>query len=152
MDRCELAVQYHHSGYNCAQSVLAAFKDLTHMDETTAFAVSGGLGGGVGATHQELCGAASGAVMVLGLLHPFTDGADAAGKRRVYGQAKEFLHRFQARFDGLSRCGDLLAARIEPTEEGTPAALRLGVDKHCDILIVTAVEVVEEMLAEEKPV
>ena len=140
MDRCELAVQYHHSGYNCAQSVLAAFEDLTHMDETTAFAVSGGLGG------------ASGAVMVLGLLHPFTDGADAAGKRRVYGQAKEFLHRFQARFDGLSRCGDLLAARIEPTEEATPAALRLGVDKHCDILIVTAVEVVEEMLAEEKPV
>ena len=27
-------------------------------------------------------------------------------------------------------------------------AVRLGVDKHCDILIVTAVEVLEEMLAE----
>ena len=148
MDRCELALQYHHSGYNCAQSVLMAFADLTKLDGTTGFAVAGGLGGGVGATHQELCGAASGAVMTLGLLFPFTDGADAEGKRRVYAQAKEFLQRFQARFDGLSRCGDLLRSRIEPTEEKTPAAVRLGVDKHCDILIVTAVEVLEEMLAE----
>ena len=89
-----------------------------------------------------------GVVIALGLLFPFTDGADAEGKRRVYAQAKEFLQRFQARFDGLSRCGDLLRARIEPTEETTPAAVRLGVDKHCDILIVTAVEVLEEMLAE----
>ena len=148
MDRCELALQYHHSGYNCAQSVLMAFADLTKLDGTTGFAVTGRLGGGVGATHQELCGAASGAVMTLGLLLPFTAGADAEGKRRVYAQAKEFLQRFQARFDGLSRCGDLLRSRIEPTEEKTPAAVRLGVDKHCDILIVTAVEVVEEMLAE----
>ena len=148
MDRCELALQYHHSGYNCAQSVLMAFEDLTKLEAATGFAVTGGLGGGVGATHQELCGAASGAVMTLGLLFPFTDGADAESKRRVYAQAKEFLQRFQARFDGLSRCGDLLRSRIEPTEEKTPAAVRLGVDKHCDILIVTAVEVLEEMLAE----
>ena len=148
MDRCELALRYHHSGYNCAQSVLMAFADLTKLDGTTGFAVTGGLGGGVGATHQELCGAANGAVIALGLLFPFTDGADAEGKRRIYAQAKEFLQRFQARFDGLSRCGDLLRARIEPTEETTPAAVRLGVDKHCDILIVTAVEVLEEMLAE----
>ena len=148
MDRCELALQYHHSGYNCAQSVLMAFEDLTKLEAATGIAVTGGLGGGVVATHQELCGAASGAVMTLGLLFPFTDGADAEGKRRVYAQAKEFLQRFQARFDGLSRCGDLLRSRIEPTEEKTPAAVRLGVDKHCDILIVTAVEVLEEMLAE----
>ena len=150
MDRCELALHYHQSGYNCAQSVLMAFEDLTKVDSATGFAMAGGLGGGVGATHQELCGAANGAVMTLGLLFPFTDSADADGKRRVYAQTKEFLRRFQARFDGLTRCGDLLRARIEPTEEKTPAAVRLGVDKHCDILIVTAVEVVEEMLAEQK--
>ena len=148
MDRCELALRYHHSGYNCAQSVLMAFEDLTKLETATGLAMAGGLGGGVGATHQELCGAASGAVMTLGLLFPFTDGADTESKRHVYAQAKEFLQRFQARFDGLSRCGDLLRSHIEPTEEKTPAAVRLGVDKHCDILIVTAVEVLEEMLAE----
>ena len=98
MDRCELALQYHHSGYNCAQSVLMAFADLTKLDGTTGFAVTGGLGGGVGATHQELCGAANGAVIALGLLFPFTDGADAEGKRRVYAQAKEFLQESDSAF------------------------------------------------------
>lgn len=149
MDRCELALQYHQSGYNCAQSTLMAFADLTKLTPETGFAVAGGLGGGFGATHQEVCGAASGAVMVLGMLHPHTAGTDAEGKRRVYGLTKEFLKRFRERFSGNSCCGDLLRARIEPTQETTPAAVRVGATKHCDILIVTAVEIVEELLSEE---
>ena len=40
MDRCELALQYHHSGYNCAQSVLMAFEDLTKLEAATGFAVT----------------------------------------------------------------------------------------------------------------
>ena len=150
MDRCELAMQYHQSGYNCAQSVLMAFADLTKLSPETGFAMAGGFGGGFGATHQEVCGAASGAVMTLGLLYPFTENTDAEGKRRVYGLTKEFMKRFQERFSGNSRCGDLLRSRIEPTEEATPAAVRVGAKKHCDILIVTAVEIVEGMLEEMK--
>ena len=148
MDRCELAFQYHQSGYNCAQSVLMAFADLTKVDPQVGFAVAGGLGGGIGGTHQEVCGAISGGVMSLSLLFPYTDSAKPEDKRRVTGIAKEFLKRFQERFGGLSRCGDLLTSRVEATEENTPAAVRVGAKKHCDIMIVTAVEIVEELLKE----
>ena len=41
MDRCELALQYHHSGYNCAQSVLIAFEDLTKLETATGLAMAG---------------------------------------------------------------------------------------------------------------
>lgn len=146
MDRCAAAYQYHKAGYNCAQSVALAFKDLLEVPEAALIAAGGGFGGGVGGSRAELCGAVSGGVLVLGWLTPHTDGADAAGKKRVYAAVKEFRRRFEEVF-GLTRCGDLLAARPQPGEK-TPAAVRLGITAHCDVMIVTAVEVVEAMLAE----
>ena len=55
------------SGYNCAESVLLsiaeAFSINTDISKNASF-----FGGGVGSTHQELCGAISGAVLILGQL------------------------------------------------------------------------------------
>ena len=62
-------------------------------------------------------------------------------------QDEEFRRRFQEVFD-LTRCGDLLRARPGVTERN-PASQRLGVTAHCDNMIVTAVEILEQMLQEE---
>ena len=147
MDRCAAAYAYHKEGYNCAQSVAGAFADLLGMAPEQAMAAMGGFGGGIGGSHEEVCGAVSGGVLVLGMLTPHTDGADKAGKVRVYARAKEFRRRFEAVF-GLTRCGDLLRAKPGVTEKN-PAAARLGVTAHCDNMIVTAVEILEQMLAVE---
>ena len=144
MDRCAIAYEYHKAGYNCAQSVAGAFEDLTGLTKEQLMALAGGFGGGVGGSHEELCGAVSGAVLVLSLLYPHTDGGDKAGKMQAYAKAKEFRRRFQEVFD-LTRCGELLRARPGVTEKN-PAAQRLGVTAHCDNMIVTAVEIVEEIL------
>lgn len=147
MDRCALAYQYHKEGYNCAQSVAAACADLAGRTPEEVLAALGGFGGGIGGSHEEVCGAVSGAVFILGLRYPFTQGADAAAKRKIYAQAKEFRRRFTEIFS-LSRCGDLLRARPGVSEK-TPAAQRLGITAHCDVMIVTAVEQLEALLAEE---
>ena len=144
MDRCALAFRYHQEGYNCAQSVARAFADLTGLEPDQLSAMAGGFGGGVGGSHCELCGAISGGVLVLSLLYPAADGA---GKRALYARTKEFRRRFEEIF-GLTRCGDLLKARPGVTEKN-PASQRLGVTAHCDNMIVTAVEILEQMLAEE---
>lgn len=148
MDRCALAYQYHKEGYNCAQAVAGAFADLTGLAPEQLMAAMGGFGGGMGGSHAEVCGAISGAALVLSLLNPHTDGADRAGKTAVYAKVKEFRRRFEAVF-GLTRCGDLLQARPGVTERN-PASQRLGVTAHCDNMIVTAVELLEQFLAEEK--
>lgn len=148
MDRCAKAYEYHKQGYNCAQSVAGAFADLTGLAPEQLMAATGGFGGGVGGSHAEVCGAVSGGVLVLSLLHPHTDGADRAGKAAVYALTKEFRRRFEEVF-GLTRCGDLLKARPGVTDKN-PAAQRLGVTAHCDNMVVTAVEIVEQMLAEEQ--
>ena len=148
MDRCAKAYEYHKQGYNCAQSVAGAFADLTGLSPEQLMAATGGFGGGVGGSHAEVCGAVSGGVLVLSLLHPHTDGADRAGKVAVYALTKEFRRRFEEVF-GLTRCGELLKARPGVTDKN-PAAQRLGVTAHCDNMVVTAVEIVEQMLAEEQ--
>lgn len=148
MDRCALAYQYHKEGYNCAQSVAGAFTDLTGLSKEQTMAALGGFGGGVGGSRSELCGAVSGGVMVLSLLTPHTEGSDTAAKKEIYATAKEFRRRFEEVF-GLTRCGDLLKARPGVTEKN-PAAQRLGITGHCDNMVVTAVEIVEQMLSERE--
>ena len=145
-DRSRLANTYHAAGYNCAQSVAGAFADHFDMPLEALMAIGGGLGGGVGGTHEEICGAASGGIMALSLLFPFVDGDDQEGKKRIYAITAEFRRRFQDIF-GHTVCGALLDACPGVTEK-TPAAARLGLTRHCDIMIVTAVEIVEEMLKE----
>lgn len=143
-NRCELANNYHKQGYNCCQSVLAAFSDLTGLPEQASFDLGGGFGGGAGT--GELCGALSGAIMVLGILTP-VDTADPVGsKKRTVAQSKELQKRFSEKFGAL-RCQELLKNKFIP-DDTTPAAKALGLTGHCAIMVVTAVEIVEEMLSE----
>lgn len=146
MNRCELAHAYHKKGFNCCQSVLAAFSDLTSLSEQESFNVGGGFG--AGAQTGELCGAVSGGVMTLGLLHPIDPADPVGGKKRAGAQAKEFQRRFVERF-GKLRCQDLLKEKYVP-DEATPAARDMHLTGHCDIMIVTAIELVEEMIREGK--
>ena len=114
------------------------------LSETQCLTLGGGFGAGAGT--GELCGAVTGAVMVLDLLTP-ADPADVVGsKKKAMAQAKELQKRFAERFDAL-RCADLLQKKFVP-DDATPAAKALGLTGHCDIMIATAVEIVEQMIAE----
>ena len=144
MYRAERAAAYHKRGFNCSQSVVAVFDDLTGLDEQTAMNLGAGFGGGGGM--GELCGALSGGMIVLGLLTPVDMEDPIASKKRTVALSKELQRRFMERYGAL-RCHDLLANK-EKSNETSPAAKRLGLTKHCDLMIVSAVELVEEILAE----
>ena len=146
MERCELAHAYHQKGYNCCQSVLAAFSDLTGLPEKDSLAIGGGFGSGAGT--GELCGAVSGAIMAAGLLTPADPEYPVAAKKRASAMAKELQKRFSQRFGAL-RCRDLLKNR-EGDEDGSPAARAMGLTGHCEIMVVAAVEILEELLAEQQ--
>ena len=148
MNRYEIALDYFRKNLNCCQSTLLAFSDVIGLDEQKALDIAGGYGSGAGT--GELCGAINGAIMTLGLLTPIDKAEPLASKRRTMALAKELQSRFQERF-GYLRCKDLLgnAAGFEATD-ATPAAKAMGLTKHCEIMVVTAVEIVEQMLAERE--
>ena len=148
MDRCAMAYQYHKEGWNCAQSVAGACADLAGRTPEEVLPLMGGFGGGFGGSHEEVCGAVSGGVLILSLCFPHAQGGDQEAKRKVYRLAKEYRRRFFEVF-GHTRCGELLRVRPGVTEKN-PAAQRLGVTAHCDNMIVTAVELLEALVQEER--
>ena len=146
MTRYERAAAYHHQGFNCCQAVLASFSDVTGLSEQSSFDMGGGFG--AGAQTGELCGAIAGAVMTLGLLTPVDARDPVASKRRTGALAKEFQRRFREKFGDL-RCQTLLKTEIQ-ANDATPAAAEMGLTNRCDVLIITAVEILEEMRQEGK--
>lgn len=139
---CELAKKYHEMGMNCAQSLLLAFRDKTGMDEATCYGVASGFGGGVRC--GGICGAISGPVMVLGMLYPHTPENGGEGKAYSAKLTKEFESRFAQQF-GYMNCRELLAEKdLKPM----PITKELGVTSHCGVLIVSAAELLFDMLEE----
>ena len=145
MNRYQRAYEHHERGYNCAQSVVAGFEEDLPIAKDQAMNIVSGFGNGFAT--GELCGAVAGGVIVLGLMHPIDPQDPKVGKKVTAKLGKEFQGRFKEKFGHL-RCHDLLRNPSQVNEE-TPAALAMGLSKHCDLMVVTAVELVEEMLKEE---
>lgn len=143
MNRLEKAIDYHKRGFNCCQSVLAVFSDITGLSEQESFNLGGGFGGGAGT--GELCGALTGAVMALGMLTPVDPTDPVGSKKRTVALSKELQKRFAEKFGAL-RCQDLLASKKAGREVMTESAAAMGLTGHCDIMIITAVELAEELL------
>ena len=142
MNRYELAHSYHKRGFNCGQSVLEAFRDLTGLSEDQCRRIATGLGGGF--RSGNICGAASGAVLVLGMMHPHNE-EDPAQKAATGKLVKEFVSRFSARFNDKVDCRDLLQEKdLQPV----PEVAELGATKHCETLIVSAVAMLYDYLEE----
>ncbi|MBP5170901.1 MAG: C_GCAxxG_C_C family protein [Bacteroidales bacterium] len=106
-DRVEKAVALFHEGYNCAQSVVAAYADLYGIDTETALKMSASFGGGMGRMRQ-VCGAVSGMFMVNGLDNGQTDPSDKEAKQRNYAKVQELAAAFRSE-NGSILCGELLA-------------------------------------------
>lgn len=114
------------SGYNCAQSVAAAFAPETGLDESTVLRLSGGFGGGVGGL-RNVCGAFSGLTLVYSLLHGYDENDDLEAKKALYAAIQHMAARFTETHDTLI-CRSLLEkagieAKSVPSER-TPAYYR----------------------------
>jgi C_GCAxxG_C_C family probable redox protein len=74
--------------YNCTQSVVTSYPDITGLDESVAMSMTDGFAAGM--TNMEgTCGALVGAALVLGLANK--------DKRKTMSQVREVMSRFQER-------------------------------------------------------
>ena len=72
--KSQIAAEKFSEGYNCAQAVLYCFCDDLGFDKNTALKLATGFGGGMG-RKEEVCGAVTGGIIVLG--------ANTAGGRKT---------------------------------------------------------------------
>jgi C_GCAxxG_C_C family probable redox protein len=140
----EIAVEKFLSGFNCAQSVVAAFYAECGLDETTALKMACGLGGGMGAK-QEVCGAVSGGILVLGLLRA-SAGQDRESHRLIYGKARQLMEKVADKH-GSYLCRELLPGQNLSTEEGVARFRASGMrNSVCAQCVATVAGILEEEL------
>ena len=142
MDKKEIGKQIFLSGYNCAQAVFSTFSEDYGLDAAVARKIAGGLGGGV--RSAEVCGAVTGAVLVIGLRFGQNAPDDQAGKENCYAQTDKFIKIFGERNNSII-CRELLGCDIF-TEAGREMAVRQQFfTTKCVDMVTSAIEILEEM-------
>lgn len=144
MNHGEKAEKLFLEGYNCAQSVLCAFEDVTGIERETAAKLASSFGGGLGRM-REVCGAVSGASMVLGLIKGYSDPKNFEAKKAHYARVREFAKRFKEQ-NGSIICRELLSG--VDTEKGGVPEKRTEQYYHkrpCALLCRQAAEILDEM-------
>ena len=119
-ERINQAVELFKEGFNCSQSVVAAFADKYGFTREQALRMSASFGGGIGRM-RETCGAACGLFMLAGLETGATEGADREGKAANYALVQELAEEFKQR-NGALRCADLLGLSKKEPIVSTPEA------------------------------
>lgn len=131
----------------CSQAVLAAFDEECGLTEEQALKVSACFGTGM--RQGEVCGACTGALMVLGCLYGEHGTGDLEKCVRANEVNDEMMRRF-AEKSGSYICNELLGCDVR-TEEGIKYALeqKLFTD-FCPKMVANAVDIIEEMIEERE--
>jgi C_GCAxxG_C_C family probable redox protein len=145
-ERIERAVTMFVDGYSCAQSLLAVYGPELGVEREAALRLAAPLAGGLSRTDGP-CGAATGALLVLGLRHGHSHPQDDEGKERIRKLTQEFLRRYQER-KGSTMCTDILGHNL--SQPGVPEKVKDGQLSNltCPDAVRTAAQLLEEYLDE----
>ena len=109
MNRADRAEELFRQGYNCGQSVFAAFADVLGMTVEEAAKIASPFGAGFGKL-REVCGAVSGMTLVAGYLKGYSDPADYESKKEVYALIRKMCAEFEDS-QGSIICRELLGLK-----------------------------------------
>jgi C_GCAxxG_C_C family probable redox protein len=129
--------------FNCAQSVFSAFASTLGLNEETALKIASPFGGGV-ARRGEICGAVTGALMVLGMARGSSTPEE---KEKTYRMGQEFLRRFEAGHKSIL-CRGLVGYDIGSPEEYARAKESGVFQSVCPLVVREAAELAQAMLKE----
>ena len=134
------------SGFNCAQSLYAAFAPALGIPEEDALRLSAPFGGGFGRM-REVCGAFSGMMLVVGELFGYSDPADPE-KDLLYPRVQELGERFRARFGDLV-CRELLKSKAIVGGVASERTPEYYATRPCARFVEGAAGILETYLKEE---
>ena len=146
MSHVEKSLELFEAKFNCAQSVFCSFSKEFGLDEKQALKIAACFGSGM--RKGEVCGACSGALMVLGLKYGQSELGDRDSKLKSDKKCTDFLEEFE-RANGSYICNELLGCDIR-TEKGVNYAKENNLFREiCPKLVESATVIVEKILKEE---
>lgn len=145
MNHSECAAEMFMKGYNCSQSVVVAFCDVTGLTEEFSAKMASSFGGGMGRM-REVCGTVSGMLMVAGLLYGYSTPGDDVSKREHYQRVQELAGKFRER-EGSIICREIL--KNPPSDPNpTPRTADFYRKRPCVRLVMLAADILDDYIAE----
>lgn len=146
MTHVEDALKYFGEKFHCSQAVFAAFSEEYGLPKEQALKIGGCFGSGM--RKGEVCGACTGALMVLGLKYGKSKVEDEKSKLKSDEVCDRFLDEFKKE-NGSYICNDLLKCDIS-----TPEGIQYAMDNNlftefCPDMVESAVKITEKILKEE---
>jgi C_GCAxxG_C_C family probable redox protein len=144
MSKVEDAVNCFRNGYTCSQAVLSTYSEQLGLDKETALKLACPFGSCMART-AKMCGAVSGAYMLIGLKYGDFLPEDKEAKEKCFSLARQFTNRFHE-IHGSINCFDLLKSDLT-----TPEGLKYITENSlwetlCPIFIRDACQLLEELL------
>ena len=144
MNPIEQAEKYFAQGFACSQALLAAFAPELNLPQETALKIADGFGGGIG-RKGLICGAVSGAVMVLSQKFGRTDPKDQTAKDKLNQKIQQFIKKFQSQHQSIN-CNDLLGLDLS-TDQGLKTASQKNLFKtQCPNYVNSAAQILTQLL------
>lgn len=142
-DHGKKAAQLFMQGYNCAQSVVVAYCDLTGFTPDYAARLSSSFGGGMGRM-REVCGAVSGMLLIAGILYGYDTPGDDEAKRKHYALVQHLAGEFRIREQSII-CREIL--KNPPSDPNpTPRTESFYASRPCARLVALAGEILDEYI------
>lgn len=143
MDSVDEALDLFELKFNCTQAVFASFSQDFGISKKQALKIGACFGSGM--RKGEVCGACTGALMVIGLKYGQSEIGDIESKLKSDELCVRFLDEFK-KHNGSYICNDLLGCDIT-TPEGVKYALdnNLFID-FCPKMVKSSVEILEKLL------
>jgi C_GCAxxG_C_C family probable redox protein len=143
MKRIMNAVDKFHDEYACSQAILTEYGALYCLEQDTALKLASGFAGGM--RMGKMCGAVTGAFMVLGLAFGGHNCGKMEGRERVYNAVLEFTKNFREKYGTVS-CSDLLGHDIS-TKQGIEAVKEQNlIQTMCPKFVKTSAELLEQVI------
>jgi C_GCAxxG_C_C family probable redox protein len=143
MENLEKALIYFADQFNCSQSVFSAYSERFGISEDDAIRIATGFGAGFG-REQEVCGAISGAVMVLGCKY-FKENDVSGSKEIIYNKTNELLAKFKE-VNNTIYCSDLTGIDFKKDVNREEFKKQNIQEKICKKCIVDVCKLLEEMI------
>lgn len=145
MCKVEKANELFLKGYSCSQAIFTAYAEEFEVGEKISLKISSSFGGGVGG-RKELCGAVSGALMVIGLKYGRDKAEDTESKNINYFYVNEYIKRFKD-YHKTIICKEIL------DEFALDGQNKNQLPRHgCIVLISNAAKILEEILTKDREI
>ncbi|MFX1394502.1 MAG: C-GCAxxG-C-C family protein [Promethearchaeota archaeon] len=143
MNNVDHAISCFKKGFSCSQAILSTYGRQFDLNHELALKISTAFGGGM--AMGKVCGAVTGAFMVIGLKYGRIKIDEEGAKEKTYELVREFVNRFKA------RNGAIICKKLLNCNPSTPEGRRFAKEKNlfttlCPKFVQDSAEIIEEIL------